>query len=165
MKDSSTTPATVRLCRLRERPALAEPAAAWFHRQWQVPLAAYQTSMAASLASGAGAVPAWYLALSGDHIVGGLGVIANDFHDRPDLTPNVCAVFVTPAYRNRGLAGRLLHMAVVDLAAAGIPRAYLITALEGFYERYGWRYATTVTEADGTSSPMYVIDTKTALPS
>ncbi|WP_461225097.1 GNAT family N-acetyltransferase [Lacticaseibacillus suihuaensis] len=164
MKDSFTAPAAVQLCRLRERPALAAPAAAWFHQQWRVPRAAYQTSMAASLASGAGPVPSWYLAVAGDHIVGGLGVIANDFHDRLDLTPNVCAVFVTPTYHNRGLAGKLLHMAVADLAAAGIPKAYLITDLQGFYERYGWRYATTVTEADGTRSKMFVIDTKTALP-
>ena len=33
----------------------------------------------------------WYLCLDGDNIVGGLGVIVNDFHNRKDLTPNVCA--------------------------------------------------------------------------
>ena len=27
----------------------------------------------------------------GDNIVGGLGVIVNDFHNKKDLTPNVCA--------------------------------------------------------------------------
>ena len=34
-----------------------------------------------------------FIAMSpdGDNIVGGLGVIVNDFHNRKDLTPNVCA--------------------------------------------------------------------------
>ena len=29
----------------------------------------------------------WYLCLDDDKIIGGLGVIENDFHDRKDLTP------------------------------------------------------------------------------
>ena len=32
----------------------------------------------------------WYLCLDGNRIVGGMGVIENDFHDRKDLCPNVC---------------------------------------------------------------------------
>lgn len=31
------------------------------------------------------------MSLDGDNIVGGLGVIVNDFHNKKDLTPNVCA--------------------------------------------------------------------------
>lgn len=34
------------------------------------------------------------------------GSIANDFHDRKDLTPNICAVYTEEAYRGRGIAGR-----------------------------------------------------------
>ena len=34
----------------------------------------------------------WYLCIDGDRSIGGLGVIENDFHDRIDLAPNVCAV-------------------------------------------------------------------------
>ncbi|WP_225046737.1 GNAT family N-acetyltransferase [Lacticaseibacillus kribbianus] len=161
---SSQPQAPVQLCRLRERPELAAAAAAWFHAQWHVPLAAYQASIADSLAAGAGPVPQWYVALALGRIVGGLGVIANDFHDRPDLTPNVCAVAVVPVFRRRGIAGRLLHLAVSDLALAGIPTAYLLTDLVGFYERYGWRPLTVVTEDDGTRSPLYAIQTKKVLP-
>ena len=35
----------------------------------------------------------WYLCLCGEKIVAGMGVIENDFHDRKDLAPNVCAVY------------------------------------------------------------------------
>jgi predicted GNAT family acetyltransferase len=41
-------------------------------------------------------------------IIAGAGVITNDFHNRPDLTPNVCAVYVEKEYRCRGIAGRML---------------------------------------------------------
>ena len=40
------------------------------------------------------AVPQWYVVLEGDNIIGGCGVIENDFHNRKDLTPNVCAVYI-----------------------------------------------------------------------
>lgn len=30
------------------------------------------------------AVPQWYLAMEGEWIIGGMGVIENDFHDRKD---------------------------------------------------------------------------------
>ena len=40
---------------------------------------------------------------------GGAGVIENDFHDRKDLTPNVCAVYVEEHCRCQGIAGKLLE--------------------------------------------------------
>ena len=82
----------------------------------------------------------WYLCLDKDRIVGGLGVIENDFHDKKDLTPNVCAVYTDEDYRCQGIAGRLLNMAVEDLRAKGISPVYLLTNHTGFYERYGWEF-------------------------
>ena len=53
--------------------------------------------------TGEAAVPQWYLTIRGKEIIGGLGVIENDFHDRKDLAPNVCAVYVEEPYRRREL--------------------------------------------------------------
>ena len=97
---------------LRQRPELKEEAAAWFHGKWGVPTEAYLACMDACL-SGETAYD-WYLCLAGGRIVGGLGVIENDFHDRKDLAPNVCAVYTEPSFRGRGIAGRLLELAVED---------------------------------------------------
>ena len=37
----------------------------------------------------------WYVIVDGQrNIIAGAGVIENDFHDRKDLTPNLCALFV-----------------------------------------------------------------------
>ena len=90
----------------------------------------------------------WYLCLDGDQIVGGMGVIENDFHDRKDLFPNVCAVYTEPEYRCKGIAGRLLKMVIEDLRIKGISPVYLVTDHTGFYERYGWEYLCMV-QGDG----------------
>ena len=106
MNETKNTPA-LRLLPLREQPALLERAVAWFSSKWSVPAEAYRESMTACLAGGD--VPQWYLLLDAQGaIAGGAGVIENDFHDRPDLAPNLCALYVEPEHRGRGLAGVLL---------------------------------------------------------
>lgn len=143
------------LIALRDRPALKAAAAAWFHDKWGVPAEAYLARMEAYL-SGDSAY-GWYLCLCGERIVGGLGVIDNDFHDRKDLSPNICAVYTEPTYRGRGIAGRLLDRAVADLRAAGISPVYLSTDHTGFYERYGWSFFCTAREdGDGSLTRLYI---------
>ena len=136
---------------LRERPQLNQEAAAWFHQRWGVPREAYLQCMNAYLRRETGY--GWYLCLDGDRIAGGLGVIENDFHARKDLTPNLCALYTEPEDRGRGIAGRLLHMAVEDLRSAGISPVYLITEHTGFYEKYGWKFLCMV-QADDTPEQM-----------
>ena len=140
---------------LRDKPEWEEKAAAWFHSKWGVPEEAYLDCMTEYL-SGATEY-GWYLCADGDRIVGGLGVIENDFHDRKDLTPNVCAVYTEEAYRGKGIAGRLLNMAVDDLRSKGVSPVYLVTDHTGFYERYGWKFLCMV-QGDGEEhmSRMYI---------
>ena len=123
---------------LRERKELKEKAAQWFHEKWGVPKEAYLECMDAYL-SGETEF-GWYLCMDGDRIVGGLGVIENDFHDRKDLAPNVCAVYTEEEYRCRGIAGKLLNLVVEDQRAHGVSPLYLVTDHTGFYERYGWEF-------------------------
>lgn len=123
---------------LRERPAFKDAAAQWFHEKWGVPKDAYLDCMSAYL--NGETEYGWYLCLDGERIIGGLGVIENDFHDRKDLSPNVCAVYTEGAFRGQGVAGRLLSLAVADLKGKGISPLYLVTDHTGFYERYGWEF-------------------------
>ena len=138
---------------LRQRPALIDAAAKWFHDMWGVPEEAYRLCMAAYLAGET--EYGWYLCLYGSAIAGGLGVIDNDFHDRKGLRPNLCAVYTDPAHRGRGIAGRLLDMAVEDLRTAGVSPVYLVTDHTGFYERYGWEYLCPATD-EGSGRPTRV---------
>ena len=125
-------------------------------RSGAVPLEAYQESMA-DCAAEKGPVPQWYLAVDGDAVLGGLGVIDNDFHNRKDLAPNVCAVYVEEAYRCRGIAGALLEYACADMVELGVDTLYLLTDHTAFYERYGWQFLCMAQgEGDAEPSRMYV---------
>ncbi len=123
---------------LRERPDLKETAAQWFHSKFGVPIQAYLDCMELYLEGKT--EYGWFLCLVGNRIAGGMGVIDNDFHDRKDLSPNICAVFTETEYRCKGIAGHLLDMVVADLRTKGISPVYLVTDHTGFYERYGWEF-------------------------
>ena len=142
--------------RLTERPELLERAACWFHEKWGIPAETYRESMETCL-TGSSAVPQWYLALEGERIVGGMGVIDNDFHNRRDLTPNVCAVYTEADRRGYGIAGALLQLVCDDMRERGIRTLYLLTDHTAFYERYGWEFFCMV-QGDGEPQPsrMYV---------
>ena len=58
--------------------------------------------------------------MEGKQIIAGADVIENDFHDRKDLTPNICALYVEPERRCRGIAGHLLEHTCKDMATKGI---------------------------------------------
>ena len=123
---------------LRDRKELKDKAAQWFHEKRGVPKEAYLECIEAYLSGET--EYGWYLCMDGEKIVGGLGVIENDFHDRKDLAPNVCAVYTEEEYRCRGIAGKLLDLVVEDQGAHGISPLYLVTDHTGFYERYGWEF-------------------------
>ena len=123
---------------LREKPELGDKAAEWFHSKWGVPKEAYLECINDYLDKKT--EYGWYLCLNEDEIIGGLGVIENDFHDRKDLSPNVCAVYTDENYRGQGIAGRLLYLVVSDMKSKNITPIYLVTDHTGFYERYGWEF-------------------------
>ncbi len=140
---------------LMTRPELKGAAAKWFHEKWGVPEEAYAECMEAYLSGET--KNGWYLCLDGENIVAGLGIIDNDFHDRKDLTPNVCAVYTEDAYRCQGIAGKLLTMAVEEMRAKGVTPLYLLTDHTSFYERYGWEFLC-MAQGDGEEEPsrMYI---------
>lgn len=145
-----------RIFTLQEHPELEQAAAEWFHSKWDVPLEAYLDSMERCVGN-TNAVPQWYIVKNDGKIIGGLGVIANDFHARKDLTPNVCAVYVEEKYRCQGIAGEMLHHVCMDMQRKGIATLYLLTDHTSFYERYGWKFLCMV-QGDGEAKPsrMYV---------
>ena len=140
---------------LRDRPEMKDKAAEWFHGKWRVPKEAYLQCMEAYL--NRETEYGWYLCLDGARIIGGMGVIENDFHDRKDLAPNVCAVYTEEDCRGQGIAGRLLNMVVEDMKSKGISPLYLLTDHTGFYEKYGWEFFCMAQgDGDETLSRMYI---------
>lgn len=145
-----------KIIRLLDNPDRKEDFARWFHEKWGIPLAAYLESMEECI-NNQKAVPQWYTVMVQGKIIAGLGVIENDFHDRKDLTPNVCAVYVEEEYRCRGIAGKMLDFVCEDMKEKGIDTLYLLTDHTSFYERYGWEFLCMV-QGDGEDemSRMYV---------
>ena len=129
-----------------------EAMAQWFAGKWGVPLAAYVESME-ECRKASGPVPQWY-------VVTDAGVIANDFHKRPELTPNLCALYVEEPYRRREIARTLLDFICDDLSAMGVERAYLITGHTDFYEKCGWDFYGMIEEEDGNLIRMYTRKTE-----
>ncbi len=123
---------------LDQVPELKDEAAEWFHNKWGVPKEAYLECMDAFLNNET--KNGWYLCLDGDRIIAGMGVIDNDFHDRKDLSPNVCAVYTEEDYRCQGIAGTLLNLVVEDMKKRDVSPIYLVTDHIGFYEKYGWEF-------------------------
>ena len=125
---------------LRAAPERRNTAVDWFSSKWRIPRSAYEESIGACV-NGASKTPQWYIAVNAKgNIIGGLGLIDNDFHDRPDLTPNVCAVFVEKEFRGQGVAKALLNYVRRDAFSLDYERLYLITDHTAFYERCGWTF-------------------------
>ena len=78
-----------KIINIKNQPELIENAAVWFHDKWRVPTEEYRKSMKESLGSIV-PVPQWYLVMEGGRIIGGAGVIQNDFHKRKDMDGNTC---------------------------------------------------------------------------
>lgn len=144
---------------LADNPSWIREAADWFSGKWNIPAEAYIESMEESCSVGEAFVPQWFVIRENSGstapIIAGYGIIANDFHDRPDLTPNLCALYVEDDYRGRGIATRLLNHARAKVRASGIDSLYLVTDLVGFYEKCGWEYLFDVKESDGNPIRMY----------
>lgn len=149
----------MQILRLSDYPQYKEMAAQWFSEKWQIPVEAYLESIQISIDQ-KHAIPQWYIVLNKDkHLIAGAGVIDNDFHERKDLTPNLCALFVEENYRNQNIAKHILDFVREDLSNQGIQALYLITDHTEFYEKCGCRFLTLVKDEEGEMVRMYVADT------
>ncbi len=144
------------IIKIREHNEIAGKAALWFHSKWKVPILEYKESIQKCL-NQEESVPQWYVAVENTEIIGGLGIIENDFHNRKDLSPNLCALYVEQEYRGKGIAGKLLDYACKDMSSFGIDTLYLVTDHTSFYEKYGWSFLCMVQEEGGSNMiRMYV---------
>ncbi len=142
------------IIKVSDRPELNIKAAKWFSDKWPLDFEFYLSSINESLKDCT--VPEWYLVINDGNIIGGMGVIEKDFHNRPDLTPNICAVYVEEPFRGQGIAGKLLRFVTEDMKSKGIDTLYLITEHDSFYERYGWEYLFNVDGIHGEKTRMYI---------
>ncbi len=148
---------------LRDNPAFTEKAALWFAEKWDIPAEAYRESITQCIHK-QNTVPQWYIMLDDSgQIIAGAGVIENDFHDRKDLSPNLCALFVENNWRKQGVAKNFLVFIQQDMAKKGFQTLYLLTEHTSFYEKCGWEFFTYTTGEDGATMRVYSVTTNPKL--
>lgn len=140
---------------LRENPGELERFIAFFSSHWQNEVL-YRDCMTACLATDS-PLPQWYLLLDSGNgaVIGGAGLITNDFNARMDLWPWLCALFIEIPYRGQSLGSRLIAHLKKETARLGFSNLYLVTDHIGYYEKYGFRFIGATSDPFGGSSRIY----------
>lgn len=85
-------------------------------------------------------IPTVFVAVSGQELIGSAALVTYDMKTRMDLSPWLAGAYVKPAYRQRGVASRLIARAETEAAVLNVRRLHLYTpSKEAFYTRRGWR--------------------------
>ncbi|MDR0928784.1 MAG: GNAT family N-acetyltransferase [Oscillospiraceae bacterium] len=145
----------LRVISVLENPSLLPRAIAFFQKHWaNEDSAPVYTDC---LSHSAPPMNQWYLLMDGDAIIGGAGLIANDFISRQDLYPWLCALVIEEAHRGHGHGALLIARCKADARAAGFPRLYLSSDHVGYYEKYGFVRIATGHHPWGESSGIFAI--------
>ncbi|SHI75947.1 GNAT family N-acetyltransferase [Wenxinia saemankumensis] len=117
----------MRISPLSVRPDFADAVADRGWRAWWsesgLSLAGYRALLDPMIASRD--YPAALVAHEGGAYRGSVLLIEDDLAARPGLTPWIAALWVDPAHRRQGLAGRLIGAAREQAARAGFPTCHL----------------------------------------
>lgn len=146
----------MKILSLREHPGQAGRFIAYFQRHWasEDSLAVYRDCMESCLHTDA-PLPQWYLLAEGERIVGGAGLITNDFISRMDLWPWLCALYIEEADRGHAYGALLIRHCQAEARRLGYGTLYLCTDHVGYYEHYGFRYLARGYHPWGESSAIY----------
>lgn len=141
---------------VKEHPGRAREFIAFFQKHWanEKSMMVYEDCILSCLDSPS-PLPQWYLLTDGDAVVGGAGLITNDFISRGDLWPWLCALYVEKEYRGHEYGGLLLAHAKEEAKKAGFGSLYLCTDHVGYYERYGFEFLAMGYHPWGESSRVY----------
>jgi GNAT superfamily N-acetyltransferase len=99
-------------------PVLAD----WHHNEWSS-LSPGQTvdqrieSMSSYLSDDL--IPSTFVA-RGTHLMGSAAIIESDMDTRPELTPWLASVYVSPEFRNQGIGSRLVEHVMEEARNAGV---------------------------------------------
>jgi GNAT superfamily N-acetyltransferase len=132
----------VRIEYLAENAALIPTLARWHYEEWSYlnpgsSIEHYIARLQSHL--GRRRIPTTFVALSGGILMGSASLVAHDMETRVDLSPWLASVYVSPAYRSRGVGSALVHRIIKEAQALDVETLYLFTPdRKGFYVRLGW---------------------------
>ena len=154
--------AQMQIINLREHPEMLDKAADYFASKWGIDKKIYAASIKESIETPQ-PLPRWYLLMQQDRIIGSFGLIENDFMQRQDLKPWLCALFIEADKRGNALGAKLLAHGRCEARKLGFKRLYLCTDLKGYYEKYGWQYFGLEKTEDGDDIGVYAAESGEAI--
>ena len=131
-----------KILNLRDKPELLETLARWHQAEWsqlnpgetlEQRINRMQPFLNDEL------IPGTYIAID-DDLYGSAAIVENDMVSRPDLSPWLASVFVTPEYRDQGIGSALVRHVMQQAKQGNIKKLYLYTpGREAFYLKLGWK--------------------------
>jgi len=149
----------LKILAIRDNHDYLQRAVDYFTAKWKIDRRIYNDCLGNSLTTSS-PLPRWYLMLKDESIVGGYGLITNDFISRQDLYPWLCALYIEDDYRGKQLGAKLLEHGKAEAAKLGYKKLFLSTDLKGYYEQYGWRIRAQGYHPWEAESTIYEIDTE-----
>jgi predicted N-acetyltransferase YhbS len=127
---------------LADRPEFIPTLAEWHFREWAYLRPGDSVANRVRLLhqrSGRRDLPITFVASSGAELLGSAMLVHHEMDSRPQFTPWLAGVFVTPAHRRCGIGRALAEHVVGEAAKLGFPTVYLFTpSAEEFFSHLGW---------------------------
>ncbi|MFO7952703.1 MAG: GNAT family N-acetyltransferase [Bacillota bacterium] len=92
---------------VRDNKKYLEKATDYFSAKWGIERNIYADCISSSITTES-PLPRWYLMLKRNQIIGGCGLITNDFISRRDLYPWLCTLFIEENERGNNPGAKLL---------------------------------------------------------
>jgi GNAT superfamily N-acetyltransferase len=145
---------SINIISIRVNPSYLEKGTDYFSKRWGIERRIYLDCISNSISTDS-PLPRWYLMIKKDEIIGGYGLITNDFISRQDLFPWFCALFIEEKERGNELGEKLLSHGRKEAAQLGYKKIFLATNHIGYYEKYSWKYVATGFHPWGAESRIY----------
>lgn len=134
----------MKIINLRSAPEHIPTIAKWHHEQWGYlnpggtidtrieRMQRYLTPVA---------MPAMYICVDGDRVLGTAALVESDMDSHPELSPWLASVYVRADYRKQGIGSMLVNKVVAVAKTLGHSPLYLFTPDQAhFYQGLGWQF-------------------------
>ena len=147
---------SIQILNLRDHPSYFDIVCEWLWSEWgkdgrTIDDIKYRTSHCL----GKDSVPMTFVAVLNNEPVGTYSLWVNDLKSRQDLTPWFAVLYVKPEMRRQGIGALLSEHAMSIAKSLNYKKLYLITDLEGHYEKYGWKFVELAPLPGGKKTRVY----------
>ncbi|MCL1831209.1 MAG: GNAT family N-acetyltransferase [Oscillospiraceae bacterium] len=142
---------------IRTNPQLDKAAADFFASRWNLDPKLFLDDIARCVLATDG-LPSWYVLVKNGNIIGGCGLVENDFMVDDDKGPWLVALFIDPKERGHRYGSLLMYRCRRDAADFGFDSVFINTDHIGYYEKYGFRYIGDYLHQSGCNARVYKTD-------